>query len=1019
MQHRHHRFPRMSRCALAVALGLGLAASMPAMAQSNATTTIYGTVPAGNDVRVVLVNNATGVQRTIQPDANGYYRANSLPPGHYQVRVLRGDQVVNTAEVDALVGSGVEASYNSKNLGSVVVSAAAHRIDVTNTNNGVVLTATELQRLPVANDVASVVQLTPGTVRGTNSQYGNAPSIGGAGQSENSFYVNGFPVTNILTQVGSTELPFGAISNMQVLTGGYGAEFGRSTGGVINITTKSGGNTFQFGGKVSWTPNALRGTPDNTYWPNTGVNPKTDGKLQYYNQDNSSDSKLYALYASGPIIRDKLFFFAALEQTRTDSESIGAASDGAHTVDPVTKQTTAISRNGWYKSNSKVSRGLVKLDYNLTDNHHFEFTKMYDRTQTDGSYYGFNYSSFQHDNVQQGKTIQYTNCCGAGSAPGSDISIFKYTGYLTDRLTVTALWGDSRTSHHKFQSGYDPSLASTSSSATTQVPGVTYPNPQTASSPVIYPGSGDNQKGGRFDLQYRIGHHDLRAGLDRMFVNSTVGSTLAGGYSWSYLHSNDPNYRPNGATETLAQGGGYGTQGYYVSKNYYDVLAHPSSVQSAQYIQDLWQVSDHILLDLGLRREQFTNYTSDGKAFISQKNMIAPRFGMTWDYFGDGTLKLFANAGRYHLPVPSNLSSNLASPLTITSQYFTYTGVDQSTGAPTGLNAISGPYSANNMYGTARDAREIVAIGLKPLSQDEASIGFEKALANNYIFGASLLYRHLNQTNDDNCDQRPIDAWAARNGVDESNWDGFACAVINPGRANSLWIDFQDGHGERRVDISAAEWGLPKATRVYKALNMFLEHPYANGWYGRIEYTLSSLKGDMEGQVDTIGGGDVALTVSDDHKELMYNSYGYLPSDRRHAIKAFGYVKVHPEVMVGANLSILSGAPRNCIGNLPANLQWDGDYGAAYFYCNGQPAPRGSQGRLPWLVQLDTNVTWTPHFAKGLSLKMDVFNLFNSQIATRYAEHRELADGTLDPTYLQITGRQAPRSIRLTAEYTF
>jgi hypothetical protein len=64
-----------------------------------------------------------------------------------------------------------------------------------------------------------------------------------------------------------------------------------------------------------------------------------------------------------------------------------------------------------------------------------------------------------------------------------------------------------------------------------------------------------------------------------------------------------------------------------------------------------------VLLDLGLRREQFTNYTSTGDAFISQRNMIAPRLGATWDYAGDGSLKLFANAGRYHLPVPSNLSS--------------------------------------------------------------------------------------------------------------------------------------------------------------------------------------------------------------------------------------------------------------------------------------------------------------------------------------------------------------------------
>jgi hypothetical protein len=91
-------------------------------------------------------------------------------------------------------------------------------------------------------------------------------------------------VTNILTQVGASELPFGAISNMQVLSGGYGSEFGRSTGGVVNITTKSGGNNFHFGGKLATIPGGLKGSPKNTYYPNTGANPDTDGKLLYWNE---------------------------------------------------------------------------------------------------------------------------------------------------------------------------------------------------------------------------------------------------------------------------------------------------------------------------------------------------------------------------------------------------------------------------------------------------------------------------------------------------------------------------------------------------------------------------------------------------------------------------------------------------------------------------------------------------------------------------------------------------------------
>ncbi|UGQ48081.1 TonB-dependent receptor [Massilia endophytica] len=1009
--HQSHFNLRKSAISQATAILIGLAlagGSGHALAQSNATTTIFGEVGSPAGATVVLENLATGTQRTLVPDASGRFVATSLPPGRYAARVVRGGTVQDTREVEAVVGSGAEVNFNAVSEAmTVTVRGARTLIDVSNTNNGVVFTARELKTLPVANDVAAVVQLTPGVARGTNSQYGNAPSIGGGGQSENAFYVNGFPVTNILTQVGASELPFGAISNMQVLSGGYGAEFGRSTGGVVNITTKSGGNKFEFGGKLSTTPARLKGSTENIYYPNTGANPDTDGKLLYWNRDNESTSRVAGIYGSGPIIKNKLFAFVALERTKTDSEAVSAASSGG--------TSTA---TGWSSSETEVKRYLAKIDYYLNDDHRFEFTKLYDRTTTRSQAFGFNYETLQRDNVPGGAAQTTINCCGAGSAPGSNINVFKYTGYLTDNLTVTALYGDSRTIHRRIPEGYNPTLAQTSSAVTARVPGLVYNNPQTVTGNLVDPASGDRQKGKRFDVEYKLGAHSLRGGIDRLDIDSKVGIILAGGYRWTYRKAADPSRPINGAFATPLEGGGYGVQGYYVSRDVYTNLAHPTSEQSAQYVQDHYQVTDHVLLDIGLRREQFTNYTSNGDAFISQRNMIAPRLGATWDVKGDGSLKVFANAGRYHLPVPSNLSSNMAAPFTSTSEFFTYTGVDPTTGAPTGLTAISKPYSANNAYGQARDAREVTAIGLKPLSQDELSLGFEKALSKELVVGASALYRKLNDTNDDTCDQRPIDAWAARNNVDASNWAGFQCAIINPGRDNALWIDFADGKGLRRVDISAAEWGNPRPDRTYKSLNVFIEHPLSKGWYGKVTYTLSALKGNMEGQTDTIGGGDVGLTVSDDHKELMYNAFGYLPGDRRHAIKAYGFMQVTPEWNVGANLALVSGAPRNCIGELPADLKFDNDYGAAYFYCNGKPTPRGSQGRLPWQAQLDLNVAYLPRFAKGLSLKVDVFNVLNRQTVQRYNETRE-DGGAIAHNYLQVASRTAPRSVRLTAEYEF
>ncbi|MES2047699.1 MAG: carboxypeptidase regulatory-like domain-containing protein, partial [Pseudomonadota bacterium] len=137
--------------ALAIAFGtavMTIGVSSPAFAQSNATGTIFGQVPAGSGLTIVLENSATNVHRTITPDAQGKYQATSMPPGAYKVKLMRAGAVEKTLEVEALVGQGVEASFRGDDgVQSVTVSAKINRIDVSNTNNGAVFTAKELAKL--------------------------------------------------------------------------------------------------------------------------------------------------------------------------------------------------------------------------------------------------------------------------------------------------------------------------------------------------------------------------------------------------------------------------------------------------------------------------------------------------------------------------------------------------------------------------------------------------------------------------------------------------------------------------------------------------------------------------------------------------------------------------------------------------------------------------------------------------------------------------------------------------------
>nr|WP_229496635.1 TonB-dependent receptor plug domain-containing protein [Massilia polaris] len=156
---------------------------------------------------------------------------------------MKGDTVVGTTEVDASIGQGAEAVFTPVATGVQTVQITGQRrtIDVTRTNNGATFNARQLAALPIARNVEAIIQLAPNTTR-ADSRFAGGASFGGGAASGNSYYINGFPVVNPRTGQGASQLPFGAIAEAQVLTGGFGAEFGRSIGGVVNIITKSGTN---------------------------------------------------------------------------------------------------------------------------------------------------------------------------------------------------------------------------------------------------------------------------------------------------------------------------------------------------------------------------------------------------------------------------------------------------------------------------------------------------------------------------------------------------------------------------------------------------------------------------------------------------------------------------------------------------------------------------------------------------------------------------------------------------------
>lgn len=461
---------------------------------------------------------------------------------------------------------------------------------------------------------------------------------------------------------------------------------------MISAVGRRGTNEWHYGAQFIWQPPGTQSSADDVYYPATG-------ELYEPKSRNSTWVTTKSVYAGGPLIQDRLFFFGAyqLEQQQ------GTTVDDVEATNPYTDY--GYEKPSWYG----------KLDWNINDRNLLEFTGASSKRKTRGTIY--DYDSLTRGDFKGYDYIKKT---------GGDLWVAKYTSYLTDRLTFGALYGKMSQDDYRGTSGYDGSLTYLSGSSY-QNPAITggtaITNAQTVST-LYDAGRGNRTRNLRLDLNYVIGDHSITVGIDNQDADAVnQGYTTSGpGYYWSYGLS-DPDTAINSGLGVPATGSyPNGEDGYYVAKVVYSKLANVHSSQRAQYVEDNWQVTDRLLLSLGL--DQFTNYNSAGQAYIDQSSgQWAPRLGFSWDVDGDSRFKVFGNVGRYYLALPLNPALNAAGATLSTSTYYTYGGIDAN-GEPTGLTQISDAVSANNNYGILPDPKTVTTQGLEPSYQDEAILGF-------------------------------------------------------------------------------------------------------------------------------------------------------------------------------------------------------------------------------------------------------------------------------------------------------
>jgi outer membrane receptor protein involved in Fe transport len=978
--------------ALAITLGL-VAGSLHAQSTTGA---LSGEAPRGT---TISIESDTGFTREVPVDERGRYQIVQLPLGTYTVTLKRAGQVVDARQgVVLTVNSNTDVSFLAQ-VETVTVTATRvpTLLDVSTVDSRTVVTSDMLEMLPLGYSSEAIALLAPGVVdnsAGFVSPTGQSVvSFGGASAAENAYYINGFNTTDPLNGLGGLTLPYDAIDQQEIFTGGFSAKYGRSAGGVINAIGKRGTNAWTVGTQLLWEPSATRASERDVYYPATG-------DLYHPASSNEGSVTTASIGAGGPILRDRLFFYGAYEIESLNGDTVFSVEDTNSFT------TYEYDRPRWY----------AKLDWNITDRHLLELTGASSRNKTKGGLYSFDYEA-----RQRGDFVAHAD----ETEVGGELWSAKYTGYLTDKLTVSALYGESRTKDFLRTPNYNPDLI--------YLDGLSFQNPaltggepirnaQTAAN-VVDPERGNRTDNLRLELYYVLGRHNLTVGIDNQTARALKrGETSSGpGFNWRYGQT-DPNEPISTGLGVPATGDfPNGEDGYFVVRYMLDYVTSVESKQTAQYIEDNWQIADSLLLSLGLRLDQFENYNGNGDAYIKQTSgQWAPRLGFSWDVTHDARFKVFGNAGRYYLALPLNPAFSAAGAVLNTDTYFTYGGIDTN-GYPTGLTQMAPTVSELNQFGNFPDARTVASVGIEPSYQDEFIVGFSKTLGEHWIWGAKATYRSLKRAIDDFCDVGVVFDKAAQLGYDvtfESN--PVSCWLFNPGRSNTFTMLDASGNYVA-VPITKEEFGFPEAKRNYYALNLALERRYDSGWFGKLDYTFSRSYGTTEGQVlSTIQQGGAAVTIDWDNKYVMEHTNGPQNNDHTHQLKLYGAYQLTQQLLVSANLSVISGAPKMALGSYgdPENTDPSG-YGVFYHFYQGQPAPPGSLGRLPWLKQLDLGLTYRPAFAAGLRLNLDVFNVFNSQAPVYRFPYSEYEPGISNPLYGAITISQAPRSVRFGLGYEF
>jgi hypothetical protein len=985
-------------CFAAIAFGQGTSGSV-----EGTVTDQNGALVAGATVTIKSTGTTVGLNSSTTTDGNGYYQFAKLLVGTYELTATGTGFASAKRDVIVTLDKTAQADFSLKVAGAGetvdVIADSNVTLDPGNTKIDSSIDQRVIQDLPSGVTFATLLKVAP-NVRPEGLAGGF--QIDGASGSENVFVVDGQEVTNFRTGSLDTNfnIPFEIVQEVQVKSTGYEAEYGGATGGVINVVTPGGNDTFRGSAGLSFRPGDIQGQrrPVLTAFTAGGVN-NTPGNTTYFQPPSDGGTDLFpTARLSGPIVKGRLWFNVIyaplLFNTNRTIDYFANTISGNSASNP---NGRVVTNTLSYYQKQRQEDAFIRLDGQLHNRLRVFGTFLWNPLIVDGLLPSpIEGLSGSPQSVNFGGTI--------GTLTGPDLLSTQGGRQNANAFNTQATWNPWN--KVIFNGRFGRSFLNERSTAY-NVPRTTRYICSAVSGPVNSTTTGCAQGfqnvGSNFQTNFDVSTRKT-FDVDASFVgiNALGRHNFKGGFQLNRLFNTvDRGYVPFGIIQlfyntpisSLAPVSPTGplcpalpappTPGCVLGSGLmtrFGTVGEASSDNKALFVQDSWTINNRVTLNLGVRieNEVVPNFGSTGSNAIKfgWGDKISPRLGVAFDVTGDSKTKVFANYGwfydrfKYELPrgsfggdffrrdffeitaargtlfnsyTRSNILGSFTDPI----------GGQCPIAAPTGYSVCQFDFRiATNLTGA--DIFETGAIdpAIKAARQSEYTIGVERQLASNFLLSGRFTHKQVDRAIED---------------VGVFNSQGSEAYIIgNPGFG--LVCEIAD----------SANLPCAKAQRDYDAVEVRIDKRSKNYFFNG-SYTWSRLFGNYSGLASSDEAGRTSPNVNRffDLPPLGFTAdgdpdNGRLATDRPHVFKAYGGYSYNwnsnNRTTASAFTTFQSGTPLTTIYNL---------YSLGTTILNG----RGDLGRTEMLTETDFSLNHRYKFGNDgrftLEGYIDIRNLFD------------------------------------------